>query len=122
MRSTGTSGSLTSGTPIALTSLPLTPGDWDICAQVEYNTGGGTSVTDYSASISLTSASISTPVSGTIVAHERVPASADHGNSQQIMPAQALVSATTSYFLNVSSIFTGTAVTCTYVLRARRMR
>ncbi len=117
-----TTGSLTSGSPVAATSIPLTPGDWDISAEVEFNTSGGTTVTDWYSSISTTSASIAAPITGSLILHERVAAMNDHSNAQTHMPAQVLLASPTTYFFNIESVFTGTATTATVILRARRMR
>jgi len=120
--STVTTGSLTSGTPTQATSITLTPGDWDISAIVQWITSGGTSVTDWFSSISLTSASISAPITGSLLLHERVPASNDHSATQAHIPAQVLISTNTTYFMNVEAVFTVTAPSAIVILRARRMR
>jgi hypothetical protein len=120
--STGTSAALTTATATQIASITLAAGDWDICAEVEYNTGGATSVTDWYSSISLTSATIGAPIANSLSLHERVPASSDHATSQSHIPTQVLISASTTYYFNVRADFTGTAPTASYILRARRMR
>ncbi|TQF31714.1 hypothetical protein [Bradyrhizobium sp. UNPA324] len=118
----GTSGSLSSGVTANLGSISLTAGDWDISAQVQFNTGGGTTSTDYVVSISATSASVAAPYGTSLAIHERVPSMADHGAGFTIPPTQALVNATTSFYLNAQAVYSGTAVTATWSIRARRMR
>ncbi|MEY9881458.1 hypothetical protein [Bradyrhizobium sp. USDA 329] len=118
----GTSGSLTTGTGTALGSIPLTAGDWDVSAMVQFNTGGGTSTTDYYVSLSATSASIAAPYGTSIVLHERVPAMTDHGDGFTIAPTQALLNSTTTLYINARADYTGTATTATWSIRARRAR
>ena len=115
-----TSGSLTSGVTTAMGSISLTAGDWDISATVQFNASGASTITDYNGAVSLTSASL-TP-HGPMVFTHRVPASADHSEHFAFPPTQALTNATTSFYLNARSVFTGTAPTVTWSLRARRMR
>lgn len=114
-------GGLTSGSPANVTSISLTHGDWDISFTAIGGTSAGTSLTDWTFAMSTTSASL-TPIASSLALHERVPAEADHTASFAHGPTQVLISATTTYFLNVSSSFTGTAPTASGVLRARRMR
>jgi hypothetical protein len=118
----GTSGTLTSGVSTALTSIPLTAGDWDISAQVEFNTGGATSSTDFFLSVSTTSATTAAPIAGSLTVHERTPATSDHSQTLSILPVQVLIAGSTTYYLNTSATYSGTGVTATYVLRARRSR
>ncbi|KYK44774.1 hypothetical protein A1D31_35720 [Bradyrhizobium liaoningense] len=101
----GTSGTLTSSTVAALGSISLTAGDWDISATIQFNAQGGTTSTDYNGAISTTSASL-TPYGTSIAFTQRVPASADHSENFAIPPVQALINATTSFFLNARSVFT----------------
>lgn len=117
----GTSGSLSSGVTANLGSIPLPEGDFDISAMVTFNTGGGTNSTDYYVALSETSASL-TPYGTSIQMHERTPSTADHSQSFTVAPTQALTNATKSFYLNARAVFTGTAVTATWSLRARRMR
>lgn len=120
--SAGTTAALTSTTPISAGNIALTAGDWDISAQVEFNAAGGTTVTDWYASISTTSANIASPIANSITAHERVPASLDHSQCLVVPPTQVLPTGSTTYHINVRGDFTGTTPTVTYVIRARRMR
>jgi hypothetical protein len=117
----GTSGTLTSGVTAALGSISLTAGDWDVSAMVTFNTGGATSTTDYYAALSATSASL-TAYGTSIQIHQRISAMADHSESFAIPPTQALINATTSFYLNAQAVYTGTATTATYSIRARRAR
>lgn len=118
----GTSGTLTSGVTTAIGSIPLTAGDLDVSATVQFNTGGATSTTDYYVSLSATSASIAAPYGTSLVLHERGPAAADHSAAFTIMPTQALLNSATTLYLNVQAVYTGTATTATWSIRARRMR
>lgn len=117
----GTSGSLTSGVVAALGSISLGAGDWDVSASIQFNASGGTTSTDYNGAISASSASL-TPYGTSLAFTQRLPATADHSEHFAIPPAQALINATTSFYLNARSVFTGTAPTATWSIRARRMR
>ncbi|TGN80570.1 hypothetical protein EOW77_0028180 [Bradyrhizobium yuanmingense] len=117
----GTSGSLSSGVTTNLGSIPLAVGDWDITATIQFNASGGTTITDYNGAISSTSASL-TPYGTSLAFTQRVPAAADHSENFAFPPVQALINATTSFYLNARSVFTGTAPTATWSIRARRMR
>jgi len=119
--SSATTTALTSGTGAAITSITLTAGDWDISFTANGTTSSSTSITDWSFVVSTTSAS-TTPIANSLLLHERVPAEADHSASFAHTAIQVLLSASTTYFLNVVSTFTGTAPTATGILRARRMR
>lgn len=120
--SSGTSGSLSSGTATQIASITLTPGDWDISAEVEFNASGGTSVTDWYSCISTTTATVASPIANSLTMHERIGSTADHANAHTHSPVQTLVSTNTTYFLNVEGVYTGTAPTATFSLRARRPR
>jgi hypothetical protein len=118
----GTSASLTTAVAVALGSVSPTAGDWDITFSLETNTSGGTSVTDWSATMSTSSASMGTPIANSIAMHERVAAMADHSFCMSHGPVQLLINATTQVFLNFQASFTGTAPNVTWTLKARRMR
>jgi hypothetical protein len=119
--STGTSGVLSSTVTAQLATISLTAGDWDISASITTATGGGTNTTDWYASVSASSASL-TAIAGTVPYHVRQASAADTPANLAFPPAQVLLSGTTSYFLNIQWVGSGTQPTATYVLRARRMR
>jgi hypothetical protein len=119
--STGTSGSLTSGVVTALGSISLTAGDWDVSATIQFNARGATSSTDYNGAISTTSASL-TPYGTSLAFTQRLPATLDHSDSFTIPPVQALLSSTTTFYVNARAVFTGTAPTASWSIRARRAR
>ncbi|WP_439398739.1 hypothetical protein ACRQ5Q_15225 [Bradyrhizobium sp. PMVTL-01] len=120
--SSTTTGSLTSGSTTAATSITLTAGDWDISAVVDFQTAGATSVTDWFAAISTTSGTVVSSIPNSGIAHERVTATNDHSARLSFPPTQVLPTANTTYYLNIQSTFTGTAPTANVFLRARRMR
>src|SRR5579863_4104971 len=67
IRSTIPSGSavaLTTATPANVTSVALTPGDWDVWGVVDFNPAGTTSITQLISSMSLTTATLSTQAGG----------------------------------------------------------
>lgn len=114
-------GTLPNASPVVGASISLTAGDWDISGQIEFNAGGSTSVTDWSAAISTTGSSL-TPITNSLALHERVTAMNDHSSSMAFAPIQVLPSTTTTYFLNVQATYTGVAPNANVVVRARRMR
>ncbi|MBJ7405935.1 MAG: hypothetical protein JHD07_22535 [Bradyrhizobium sp.] len=105
----------------ALGSISLGAGDWDVSASIQFNASGGTTSTDYNGAISASSASL-TPYGTSLAFTQRLPASADHSENFSIPPAQALINATTSFYLNARSVFSGTPPTATWSIRARRAR
>lgn len=122
--SQGSSGSLTSGSTAALGNVPLTPGDWDVSAIVQFKTSGATSINDYYASLSAVAGSVvANPYGTSLALHRRfVPAQADHSDCLDIPPTQALLSAATTLYINAQAVFTGTAPTADWSIRARRAR
>jgi hypothetical protein len=101
----------------------LTAGDWIVFSQIIFTTGGTTSSTDYFGSISLTTANVVSPVTGTLVWHQRLPATTDHSEGTEIVASQVLLSGTTSIFTNVQTTFaSGTAPTASCTMWARRFR
>jgi hypothetical protein len=118
----GTSAALVAATPTQIATISLTAGDWDVSASLVTITGGATSTTDWFASISTTSATVLAPIPETVINHIRQTAANDTPGNFAFPPARALLSATTSYFLNVRWDGSGTAPTVSYVLRARRIR
>ncbi len=120
---TATIGSLVTGTGVAVVSITLTAGDWDISGTTLFTTSGGTSVNDWSSAISTTSGSVVAAITGTLAQHERyAPPQSDHSASQSISPTQVILSGSTTYYLNVRGDFTGTAPSATGIIRARRVR
>lgn len=122
MSASATSASLTTATPVAITSITLTAGDWDISGTAIANTAGATSSTDWWLSISTTSANVVSPIAGTFSVHERTPATLDHAQVLCVMPTRVSISGSTTYYLNFRGDFTGTAPNATGIIRARRMR
>jgi hypothetical protein len=121
IQTSGISGSLTSGVAAQLATLSLTAGDWDVSWTIQFNTGGSTTTTDYYASASTSSASL-TAMTNSVALHERISSMTDHGFPMSHAPFQSLLSATTSIYLNAQWVGGGTAVSVTYTFRARRMR
>lgn len=44
------------------------------------------------------------------------------GNGFTVAPTQALLNATTALYINAQAVYTGSATTATWSIRARRMR
>lgn len=118
---TGTSAGLSNNVTTQIATISLTAGDWDVSGSIVTNTGGGTNTTDWYASISATTASL-TNIAGTVPAHVRQASASDTPANIAFPPAQVLLSGTTSYYLNVRWTGSGTAPTVTWAFRGRRMR
>lgn len=119
--SAGTSGSMTSGVTLNVATVALTAGDWDISASADFVASGTTNVTDWHATLATTSGSL-TPLAGTVAQHVRVPSTADYSFGFSIPPVQVLPTGSTSYYLNLRWVGSGSAPIANFVLRARRMR
>ncbi len=115
----GSAVSLTSSTTAAITSLPLTAGDWDVWGSV-CTVPAATTVQSYTqGAVSSTSASFTGAVGQFIL-----PFTASAGNivCASIPAAQVNVSSTTTYYLNINSIFTTSTNKGYGTITARRRR
>lgn len=134
---TGSAVSLTTATPANITSIALTPGDWDIDCQVEFSPGASTSVTVSTASISLTSATLSTQPGGTVGRATLGPEPVMTINQAAAVPAagyalapssvRCTISAappgvTTTVYLVAQATFTVSTMAAFGTIRARRVR
>lgn len=118
----GSSIALTTNTQTNVTSITLTPGDWDVSGVVYINPAATTNVTRWTASISTTSATLDgTPgrFSNTIVTGGTTP-----GNvlTESIIPTRMSLSANTTVYLIAYSTFTVSTNSAFGIIRARRVR
>jgi hypothetical protein len=102
-----------------MTSISLTPGDWDVTAVNYFNSG--TAITVAITGISTTSGNSSTGlVAGSNQAVD-VRADSAHDWTQVVPSYRMSLSATTTVYLKASATYTGT-FTCSFRLSARRVR
>lgn len=119
----GSALSLTTGTPLNVTSISLTAGDWDVDAYVYYNPAGTTNVTLDFSSISTTSATQDTTVGNFTIsrygASGLVPVANYGGNTAKI---RLSLSGTTTVYLVAQSSFTVSTNAAYGIIFARRVR
>jgi hypothetical protein len=119
----GSAIGLTASTAANITSITLTAGDWDVSAFGGFIPAGTTSMTQYVASISTTSATLdgTTPFA---ISKFSVAANVPAGLDSQLFagPVRASLTGSTTYFLVVRAIFTVSTLTSYGAIRARRIR
>jgi hypothetical protein len=112
---------LSSSTPANITSILLTPGDWDVWGNVFFNTSPSTTVTTIEAAISTTSASIPTfPSSG---GAQAINAAFTTGAGQILSAGQVRISIatnTTIYLVGLSAFAVSTMGACGFIGARRR--
>jgi prepilin-type processing-associated H-X9-DG protein len=111
---------LVSATPTNLTSITLTAGEWEITAGFVANGNGTTNMSDLWVSINTVTAT------GAFIAGQayrmRGFTQVDPASASPVGNLKVNLSAPATYYLNAQSVFTGTAVTVTGTIRARRGR
>lgn len=116
--------SLTSGTYTQITTISLSPGDWDVNACIGFATAGGATQTEMHSGISTTPPPTvpSIPDFGHASGFH-VLTIANQGQGYMIGPTQILVTVNpTIVYLGALSTFSGGTCTTGGYLRARRMR
>lgn len=119
---------LGTGTPSNVTQISLTAGDWDISAQIDFNIGAITSITQLITAISLSTGALSTQAGGAGLGTDPIniyntAAMVPTANiSLDAGPVRLSVSATTTVFLVASATFTVSTCGAFGTIRARRMR
>jgi hypothetical protein len=119
---TGSAVSLSTGSPVNITSISLTAGDWDVSAFLHCGGGGAVTTTNIVASISSTSATQDTTIGKQV--NYRFGGGAgtvDAIFSTAIPPYQIKLTATTTIYLVATVTFTSSQ-TANGRLHARRMR
>lgn len=112
---------LTTGTSINLTSITLTPGDWEVWGSVGFTPAGSTVMIVSFGCISLSSASM-TPAEAN--AGPSISGTTGTGVSIyfSLTPNRINVSSNTTVFLNSQGVFTTSTCTSTGFIKARRIR
>lgn len=126
----GSAVALTTATPANVTSISLTPGDWDVDFQVDFTPAASTSVTQYNASISGTSATLATQAGtgnfgpeGTFTFNQAaaVPAAQFAAATATVRVTVPASSTQTVYGVTQAS-FTVNSLSAFGTIRARRVR
>ena len=118
----GSAISLTSGTTVNVTSISVTAGDWDIAGVGAFTFGATTSVTDYAAGISTTSATLPLFSTGAAVQVQGGSATGILDQAMGIPPSRFTFATTTTVFLVARSHFSTSTGAAYGFIRARRMR
>ena len=118
---TGTAVSLTSGAQTNITSISLTPGEWDVSGAVYYTPAASTSYTFRDHSISATSATHTGTIGQYFLDRTAARVPGDFFGGESVGPLRVNVSTTTTYYLVARAIFTVSTMTATGKLRARRI-
>lgn len=123
----GSAVSLTTATPANVTSITLTPGDWDISGVLDFNPAATTSVTNMTASVSLTSATLSGQTGGSGLGTDPTmiwnqAASVPAGVCGLEVPAVRLsITKTTTVYLVAQATFTVSTMSAYGTIRANRV-
>lgn len=118
----GAAVSLVSGTPKTVTSISLTPGDWDVSGTVGIAPAGTTTTSGQTAAISLVDNAIPATlnVGATHSATHSSPAGV--GSTRPTGTARISIATTTTVYLVASSSFTVSTSAAYGFIRARRVR
>lgn len=119
----GSAISVTTATPVNLTSISLTAGDWDVSCNVAFSPAGTTNVTQTVASLSTTTGTLDNSTPGRFT-YNNYPAFVPGSSSMTslVSPYRFSLSATTTIFLVVRANFTVSTMTAFGIISARRMR
>ena len=123
----GAAVALTTGTPANVTSIVLTQGDWDVDCVVDFLPAASTSVTQYNASVSATSATLAAQPGANGVGPDATitinQAAAVPAAEVGLAPTTVRVSiaAQTTIYMVAEAAFTVSTMTAYGTIRARRM-
>jgi hypothetical protein len=112
---------LTTGVIAAITSISLSPGDWDISANIGLK-GTATSLTNFLGLISVTSASFAAIDNGRIGGFGGTTNLNTFDVGFPLPTLRVNITSLTTYFMNIQTTFTGGTCTAYGTLRARRVR
>lgn len=120
--------SVTSATPVNITTLALTAGDWELSWTAFIQPAAGTAVTIMQAGIGTATATLpvltlATPLAfGSFVQASATPGSGTIPISLSSGSIQVNISSTTTYYLVTSDTFSASTLTAYGWLKARRVR
>ena len=121
--------SLTTATAANVVSLALTPGDWDVVGICDFLSAATTSVTGYSAGITVTTAvlpgqaaagGVGPDALATCIQPATVPGAGV--NQLDVCPVRVSIAAATTIYLVASATFSVSTLSAFGTLRARRVR
>jgi hypothetical protein len=112
---------LTSNTPVNLTSITFTAGDWDIDCLCQYSTAGTTTVQSVAANLSLVSATIDGSMDR-YAAYGWNSSTLPFTVGIGVPPARFNFSTSTTVFLVVRAIFAVSTCSVAGILKGRRIR
>lgn len=120
----GSAISLTTGVTANVTSITLTPGDWEVSGAVIFTPAGTTTVTTVSASASIVSATLPSAVDTNGYPTVAIAATLATGVVQRlgITPYRVNVATNTAVYLLAYANFGVSTMTANGVIRARRVR
>lgn len=124
--------SLTSTTSANITSVVLTPGDWDVDAIIDFVPAATTSVTQMNVSVSTTTGTLASQAPSTSAAINIGPFATTTINQAAAVPAAEItisgatvrisVTSNTTVFLVANAVFSVSTMTAYGSIRARRVR
>lgn len=114
--------SLTTGTPLDVTSISLTAGDWDVVGTVGFSPNGATTATSYIGWISATSATLPGAPNGGAFFNLNFPFSAPHSLVMPTGKIRISLSATTTIYLSAQATFAVNTNSAYGFIGARRVR
>lgn len=124
--------SLTTATAANITSIVLTPGDWDVEGMIAFVPAATTSITQFNASLSTTSATLASNAPSTSTATNIGPFATNVTNHAAYVPTAEVdhqttrvrfsVSAQTTVYLVAEAAFTVSTMTAYGSISARRVR
>lgn len=100
--------SLTSGTQTNVTSVSLTPGEWDLTGAVWYTPAASTSYTFRDHSISASSATHTGTIGQYFLERTSACVPTDFFGGESVGPLRVNVASTTTYYLVARAVFTVT--------------
>lgn len=116
---------LTLNTAVAVASIPLTAGDWDLNGFAEYTGNAATLVTGIQAAIGSVSATIARAGDGSYNGYGQPSSLMFSQNQDRTLPVGPLrvsISSPATYYLNAVATFTANTCSVYGSLRARRVR
>lgn len=109
---------------VAVATMTLTPGDWEITGQLGITTGGTTAATDIYAAISSNNTSADTRLANNVTNKAGVP-SVSQAEVLKVGPRRVNITATTTYYLiggATYSVLGGAVFNTDTFMQARRVR
>ena len=114
---------ISNNTPANITSITLTPGEWDVTGQIYFAPAGSTTSTAFEAAVNTTSATLPSHAGSMGYSTLFLPSvMTGNGEDMTVMPSDITVTSTTTIYLVAQATFgTSTMDTAGYI-RARRVQ